>query len=205
MSIPFSHLGDRLCALYYVRLSKLPLQFIEGGQVDVESHSKRSNEYFRHLILVSTFGSKTHSTAEEGLLASSKQGYVCIYAEICNSQVSIKAVRLSEQNYALSSSAAQEEKADSIDNAIKRTRSRETTAPKATLNPLLERVILSSFRLRGITRDCMSKKEYAELYSHVFRAAKFAVRSCSKQSQLPSLDRLQSVVDDLLNLFQGGG
>ncbi|ANZ73495.1 BA75_00805T0 [Komagataella pastoris] len=69
------------------------------------------------------------------------------------------------------------------------------------IRKLIEKVILSEFRLRQIFKSTLTATDYKNLYTHTHKATVFSLRNYIKDLKTPSLEKIQSVVSDLLNLF----
>ncbi|KAI0464534.1 hypothetical protein LJB42_002149 [Komagataella kurtzmanii] len=79
--------------------------------------------------------------------------------------------------------------------------SKDPVTFNSNIRKLIEKVILSEFRLRQIFKSTLTATEYKSLYTHTHRATVFSLRNYIKDLKTPSLEKIQSVVSDLLNIF----
>ena len=68
---------------------------------------------------------------------------------------------------------------------------------------LLDRCILSEFRMRGVSKS-LSKSELDELYALISRSAKFIFRTELKKKIIPSLDAIGDVVTSMVSILSQG-
>ncbi|GMG45758.1 unnamed protein product [Ambrosiozyma monospora] len=73
-----------------------------------------------------------------------------------------------------------------------------------TYNKLLEKFILSEFRIRCVYSK-LAKDEYKELYSIIFKSAKFILRYSIKQSQVPDVEKINTIIMNLFDMFLEDG
>ncbi|GME70368.1 unnamed protein product [Ambrosiozyma monospora] len=69
-----------------------------------------------------------------------------------------------------------------------------------TYNKLLENFILSEFRIRSVYSK-LAKDEYKELYSIILKSAKFILRYPIKQSQVPNVEKINTIIMNLFDMF----
>lgn len=67
-------------------------------------------------------------------------------------------------------------------------------------NKMLERFILSEFRLRNIS-DKLNSNDYKEMYKQIFNSAKFILRNYYINNILPNIEIMYSVIDNLFKVF----
>ncbi|OUM54864.1 hypothetical protein BVG19_g4308 [[Candida] boidinii] len=75
-----------------------------------------------------------------------------------------------------------------------------TTSFNDNFNKMLERFILSEFRLRNIS-DKLNSNDYKEMYKQIFNSAKFILRNYYINNILPNIEIMYSVIDNLFKVF----
>ncbi|VEU21612.1 DEKNAAC102366 [Brettanomyces naardenensis] len=82
------------------------------------------------------------------------------------------------------------------------TASNDGTDPQEVFVGLLDKCILSEFRMRSVGKK-ISKSEYKELYGLISRSTKFILRDKLRKNEVPAVDEMADIVSELCNVLGG--